>query len=452
MNDLFSAPPQKLVFSVTQLNREVRELLECNYGTILLEGEISNFSRPASGHFYFSLKDARAQIRCAMFKGNNRYLRVQPKNGMQVQLRGRLSLYEARGEFQFIAEHLEEAGEGQLQRQFEKTKQQLQAKGLFADKHKKPIPSFPTRIGIITSPTGAAIHDVISVLKRRFPGASVIIYPTPVQGDAAISEISRMIRLAAERKECDVLLLIRGGGSLEDLWAFNEVSVAEAIYTCPLPVVSGVGHEIDFTIADMVADKRAPTPSAAAELVSPDAEMLLQRVETLTRRLLRVIPDQFEQINNRTQALEARLKTQHPERKLVQQAQICDELEMRLQRGLKRLMAMKNNQFEQNRQRLFRSQPGDKIERMQSQLEKSAQQLQYLQKKKLDNLQNRLQVLVRGLDNVSPLSTLQRGYAVVTEYSSGHVVRDALAVKEGEKVVAQLAKGQLVCTVDSRED
>jgi len=258
------------IYSVGRLNAEARGLLEGAFPLIWVQGELSNVSRPSSGHLYFTLKDANAQVRCAMFRGNNRFLKFRPADGAQVVVRASLSLYEARGDYQLIVQSMEEAGDGALQRAFEALKQKLAAEGLFEAAHKRALPTLPKRIGVITSPTGAAIRDILSVLKRRFPAIPVLIYPVAVQGQAAGAEIAAMIRRADMRRDCDVLIIARGGGSLEDLWAFNEEIVARAIFDCSIPTVSGVGHEVDFTIADFVADQRAPTPSVAAEMVSPD--------------------------------------------------------------------------------------------------------------------------------------------------------------------------------------
>jgi len=262
--------PDRDVYTVSRLNQTARQLLEQGLPRIWLEGELSNLSRPSSGHLYFTLKDSRAQIRGAMFRNRNQLLRFRPQEGMQMLVRCRISLYEPRGDYQLIAESMEEAGDGALQRAFEELKRKLDLEGLLRAEHKQPLPLLPRRIGVVTSPSGAAIRDVLSVLKRRFPAIPVMVYPVPVQGKEAGREIAAMLHRAGERRECDVLILTRGGGSLEDLWAFNEEVVARAIHDCPVPVISAVGHEVDFTIADFVADQRAPTPSAAAELASPD--------------------------------------------------------------------------------------------------------------------------------------------------------------------------------------
>ncbi|HEU4485077.1 MAG TPA: exodeoxyribonuclease VII large subunit, partial [Povalibacter sp.] len=273
MADLFTpAVPERDVYSPTRLNREARTLLERGFPVLWIEGEMSNLSRPSSGHWYFSIKDEGAQLRCAMFRQRNLLARFTPRDGQVVLLRGRISLYEPRGDYQFLVDHIEEAGEGALRRRFELLKTRLAAEGLFATERKRPLPKHPARIGVVTSPSGAAIRDVLHVLRRRFCSIPVLIYPVPVQGAGAATQIAAAIRLASARADCDVLILARGGGSLEDLWSFNEEVVARAIAACTIPIVSGVGHEVDFTIADFVADLRAPTPSGAAELVAPDCK------------------------------------------------------------------------------------------------------------------------------------------------------------------------------------
>src|SRR5580700_5001795 len=282
-----SARPDRDVYSVSRLNREVRTLLERGFGMIWLEGEISNFSRPSSGHWYFSMKDAGAQVRCAMFRQRNMLCAFTARDGQKVLLRARIGLYEPRGEFQLLVEHMEDAGLGALKRQFDELAAKLAAEGLFAPERKRPLPALPKRIGVITSPSGAAIHDILHVLARRFAAIPVLLYPVAVQGAAAAAEIIAALALAGRRAECDVLILARGGGSLEDLWAFNDEALARAIVASPIPVITGIGHEIDFTIADFAADVRAPTPSAAAELVVPDAEEWLAAFVRLSTRLQR---------------------------------------------------------------------------------------------------------------------------------------------------------------------
>ncbi len=280
-------------YTVSRLNQEVRTLLEGEFSSLWVEGEVSNVSRPASGHCYFSLKDAKAQLRCALFQNRAFLFRNCPCNGQQVRLRGRISLYEPRGDFQMIVEYVEEAGAGALRRSYDELRLRLEREGLFASERKQPLPRFPCRIGVITSASGAAIHDVLSVLRRRCPQLPVLIYPIPVQGEQAADQIAHAIRLASQRRECEVLLLVRGGGALEDLWAFNQEIVARAIQACPIPLVTGIGHESDVTIADFAADRRAATPTAAAELASPDRLEWQHRIEQLAERLKETLQRQL---------------------------------------------------------------------------------------------------------------------------------------------------------------
>src|SRR6516162_142534 len=322
--------PARDVYSVSRLNREVRVLLERGLGVLWVEGELSNFSQPASGHWYFSLKDRDAQLRCAMYRLKNSLVGFTPRAGMQVLVRGRISVYEARGEYQLIIEHLEEAGVGALRREFERLKTRLAAEGLFAQERKRALPRFPRRIGVITSPSGAALHDILKILARRYPPAAVLIYPSAVQGAGAVPALVAALRTASARAECDLLILARGGGSLEDLWAFNDERVARAIHGCALPVVSGVGHEIDFTIADFVADARAPTPSAAAELVVPDRLACLEAITRSAQRLGGGMRRELRGGEARLDAVGRRLKLAHPGVRLHQQMQRLDGLMQRL--------------------------------------------------------------------------------------------------------------------------
>jgi exodeoxyribonuclease VII large subunit len=395
--------PTRLVHSVTELNQMVRSLLEDALPLLWVEGEISNFMRPSSGHWYFSLKDSNAQIRCAMFQRQNKTLNFQPENGAKVLLRGKISLYEPRGDFQMIADFMEEAGDGALRRAFELLKLRLAAEGLFESAKKKVLPKIPKTIGVVTSPTGAAIRDIISVLKRRFPGITIIIYPTLVQGNSAAPQIVEALSVANTRKECEVIILARGGGSLEDLWPFNEEIVARAIFSSELPVISAVGHEIDFTIADFVADHRAPTPSAAAELVSPDRIEELQHLARIYTALTRQIKNKLNESRTRFEELLKRL--QHPGQRLRDQSQRLDELDQRLQRAM-------------------------------------------LQK--INHYQHQLTGLVRSLDAISPLATLARGYAIVSSEKTGEIIYRANQIENGEKIIAKLSEGNLKCLVEER--
>lgn len=390
----------RTIHSVTELNQMVRSLLEDAFPPIWVEGEISNFSCPHSGHWYFTIKDANAQVRCAMFQGKNRTLGFQPENGMHVVLRAKISLYEGRGDYQLLVDYMEEGGDGALRRAFEILKNKLLNEGLFAEENKKPLPSLPKVIGIITSATGAAIRDILTVLKRRFPAIAIIIYPTVVQGNQAAPQIVRAIEIANQRSECDVLILARGGGSLEDLWAFNEEPVARAIFASQIPIVSGVGHEIDFTIADFVADIRAATPSAAAELVSPDCVEWLQQLSQLQQRLLKRMQSFLQQNQQHLKMLIKQLR--HPGQRIQDQFQRLDELEQRLQRAFKNILSQRQHQ---------------------------------------------LGTLVRALDVISPLATLARGYAIVTLLETGAILRTAHQAKVGDQVQAKLGEGSLDCVV-----
>jgi exodeoxyribonuclease VII large subunit len=445
--------PARDVYTVSRLNREARLLLETSLPLLWVEGEISNLARPSSGHLYFSLKDAAAQVRCAMFRLRNQYLAFTPKDGMQVLARVRVSLYEGRGEFQLIVEHMEEAGDGALRRAFDELKRRLAAEGLFEEARKRPLPPWPRRIGVITSPTGAAIRDILSVLRRRFPSLPVLLYPVPVQGAGAGAEIARRIRQASQRAECDVLILARGGGSLEDLWAFNEEVVARAVHDCAIPVVVGVGHEIDFTIADFVADRRAPTPSAAAELVSPNGEECLERVLRLEARLLGLTQDRFARKGEHLGWLVQRLQQQHPGQRLQRRAQRLDEIEQRLLHAQRAHLRHARARLGELTAQLHRYLPIDALARLEARRENLAQRLHNALQLALERRRQRLAAAGRALDTVSPLATLGRGYAIVTRAADGTVVRAAREVEIGERVAARLAEGSLLCRVeDQREE
>ncbi len=443
--------PGRDVYSVSRLNREARELLETGLPLLWVEGELSNLARPSSGHLYFSLKDAQAQVRCAMFRNRNQLVRFRPADGMQVLARARVSLYEARGDYQLIVESLEEAGDGALRRAFEQLKQRLLAEGLFEAERKQPIPELPRRVGVITSPTGAAIHDVLTVLRRRFPAIPVLIYPVPVQGKAAAPEIARMIRRASERAECDVLILCRGGGSLEDLWAFNEEVVARAIADCEIPLVTGNGHEVDDTISDFSADLRAPTPSGAAESVSPDGADWLRRLDRLGERLTGVERAGLARRAERLQWLARRLLQQHPGQRLCQQTQRLDELEQRLLRGMQSGVRRHLLLLDHGLARLLHHTPLHRIERAREHCARLAQRLHQHMRRRLERHGDQIAGLGRALDAVSPLATLGRGYAIVRR-PDGSVVRDARTVSAGDEIEARLARGRLVCDVKETRD
>ncbi len=446
-----AGPPraERDVYSVSRLNKEVRLLLESGLPVLWLEGELSNFAAPASGHWYFSLKDSAAQVRCAMWRQRNTAVRFRPRDGMAVLVRARVGLYEPRGEYQLLVETLEEAGEGALKREFEKLKARLAAEGLFAVERKRPLPAVPRRIGVVSSPTGAAIHDILRVLRARFPAAAVLLYPTAVQGAAAVPEIVRAIEAASRRKECDVLIVARGGGSLEDLWCFNDERVARAIATCAVPTVSGVGHEVDVTIADFVADVRAPTPSAAALATVPDKrswlETLLQFEQRFAGAVGRVLRAQALVIG----ALAQRLQVSHPGAKLAQHAQRLDDLELRMRLALRAAVSARHQRLETLSTRLWRENPRHRLEELCARAAALRQRMVSAFNGQLNTLEQRLAIAARTLDAVSPLATLGRGFAVVTR-ADGALLRDAAQAPIGTAIEARLARGRLRAQVTAQ--
>jgi exodeoxyribonuclease VII large subunit len=434
--------PERKIFQISELNQSVRKLLEGQFPLIWVEGEISNLACPASGHIYFTLKDSKAQVSCAMFKGRNQLLRFNPENGMQVLIRTRVSLYEPRGNYQLIAEHMEAAGDGALLRAFEELKAKLAKEGLFDEDLKYPVPELPKRIGVITSATGAAIRDVLSVLERRFPAIPILVYPVPVQGEAAAPAIVKTLQLASKRKDCDVLLLVRGGGSLEDLWAFNEEIVARAIYDCELPVISGVGHEVDFTIADFVADHRAPTPSAAAELASPDQETYLGNYLYYQQRLTQLIQQKISRYREQLNWLQLRLKQRHPVSYLEQQSQRLDELQQRLITAWQYNLREQEHQLEQLSNRLLASSPDYQIDMGTQRLAELGLRLKQSILHVFNNKKQQLASLSRTMHAVSPLETLARGYAIASD-SNGNTVSECNQVKAGDQLNIRLHQGSI---------
>ncbi len=436
------------VYSVSQLNAEARILLESGFGTVWVEGELSNVARPSSGHIYFTLKDADAQVRCAMFRQHGYRLGLRPEDGLQVLVRARVSIYQARGDYQLIVEHLEEAGDGALRRAFEELKQQLAAEGLFDAEHKRPLPAFPRQVGVITSPSGAAVRDILTTLKRRFPALPVIVYPVPVQGEGVEKQIARIIALADKRRECDVLILARGGGSLEDLQAFNTEVVARAIFSCNTPMVVGVGHEIDFTIADFVADQRAPTPTAAAELVSPNRDEWIATLQQYATQLSRRTETHLQRSQQNLTWLTSRFQQTHPGRRLMERAQRTDELERRLQRAQRVFLRDRTARIENTKARLLLWDPDKLLDRNRLRYQYLAQRLHAALRRAVVGHTQALQGLARALNAVSPLATLERGYAIVSHEKDGQIVRRWNEAEIGERVRAHLRHGQLICRVE----
>ncbi len=438
---------QATAITVSELNRRARALLETGVGRLWIEGEISNLARPASGHLYFRLKDESAQVGAAFFRNRQRGPTHAFKNGDHVLAYGQVSLYEARGDYQLIVESLEAAGEGVLQRRYEALKKKLAAEGLFDEDRKQPIPALPRRIGVVTSPSGAAVRDVLSVLRRRFPSVPVVIYPAAVQGDAAPGELIGALQAAVRRDECDVLILTRGGGSLEDLWAFNDERLARAIAECPLPVVSAVGHEVDFTIADFVADVRAPTPSGAAELVVPDRGDWLRAIETIATRIAR---QGRRTLENRAQALDwlgRRLVRASPAARVARQQDLLREHAGRLAAAMRRdLHARGSRLFTLNRA-LLQASPAVRVQRAVGRAAQLQQRLAAAGRGRVADAGHRLRLTARALDAVSPLATLDRGYAIVTDAATGKALTRAAQVETGADVRARLAHGELLATI-----
>lgn len=436
------------VLTPSQLTRRARDLLEDAFGLVWLEGEISNFSRPASGHLYFSLKDGGAQVRCAMFKPKSTYLRFRPVDGMQVLARARVSLYEARGEFQLIVEHLEEAGEGALQREFERLKALLAAEGLFATERKRALPRFPRRLAVITSATGAAVRDVLSVLARRYPLLAVDIVPVPVQGKEAPAAIVTALRGVGAAARHDAILLARGGGSIEDLWAFNDESVARAIHASALPVISAIGHETDFTIADFVADLRAPTPSAAAELLVPDMAELSRQLQQRQQRLHLLLQRRLQRRQQELDRLHAQLQARSPAQRLQLGESRLGNLRLRLHHAVQRTQQRARERSANLRTRLLRQAPEQRLQRARLALAHQRQLLQHRLRGGLDTRRAHLAELARALHAVSPLAVLARGYALLQDENDGRVIRSSRDTASGARLRARLAEGELQLRVE----
>jgi exodeoxyribonuclease VII large subunit len=438
--------PQRDIYSISRLNREAKALLEASFPLIWVEGEISNLARPASGHLYFSLKDEQAQVRCALFRGNLRQVSCTPRDGMQVLIRARVSLYEGRGDFQLIVNYMEEAGEGALRRAFEALKNRLAREGLFAAEHKQALPVLPSRIGVITSPSGAALRDILSTLKRRFPAIPVRLYPVPVQGEGAGEKIAAAVQLACHRADCDVLILARGGGSLEDLWAFNEEVVARAVHDCSIPIVCGVGHEVDYSIADLVADQRAPTPTAAAELVSPDSLEWLEWLERQDIRLRQLAQARLLHASQRLDWTSRRLV--HPRQRLVEGRQRLTELGRRLDSGQRAILQTRRLELLRFGSRLQAMSPAGRLATLGLRLKHLNKRLEQGMNTSLQHQQRRLELAMHALNSVSPLATLERGYAITRRLPGRELVRDHRQVAPGDRIETTLARGVLISLVE----
>ena len=443
---------QPHVYTVSQITRDVRAILEAAFETVWIEGEISNFRLASSGHAYFILKDDKAQIKCVLFRGQRAGMKFLPEDGDQVLLFGRVTVYEARGDYQLIVEAMEPKGLGALQKAFEQLKEKLAKEGLFDEARKQQLPEIPWKIGIVTSPTGAAIRDMIHVIQRRNPKTSILLYPAKVQGEGAAEEIAQGIRELNKRKDIDVLIVGRGGGSIEDLWAFNEEVVARAIAQSGIPVVSAVGHEIDYTIADFVADLRAPTPSAAAELVVPKLNDIVQDLQYLTNQMIERMAEDIEDYRERLRYLIDRRFFREPRRILEAPAQRLDEMVQRLLRGLDQWVLVKRGNLTQMVHRLFQASPGKNIQKLSERridlVARMVRRIEAQIKLKIEKLDG----AAKRLNALSPLNVLDRGYSITTSRKTGKAVTSSKEVKKGDAVRIRLAKGQLDATVDETID
>lgn len=437
------------IYTVSRLNREVRTILETGFPLLWIEAELSNFSRPASGHWYFSLKDEAAQVKCAMFKNRNQLVKVLPANGKQVLVRAKIGLYEPRGDYQLIIEHMEEAGDGALRRQFELLKIKLSNEGLFDASGKKEIPETVTRVGIVTSSSGAAIHDILTTLQRRFPMEKTVVYPVPVQGKGAANKIAAAINKANARQEIDVLIIARGGGSLEDLWEFNEEVVARAIYESDIPVVTGIGHEVDFTIADFVADQRAATPTAAAELISPDRYQQLQNLSAIESRLTYLIQHNLQQKQQKIDWLNKRIR--HPKDQLQIIKNKLYELSQRNISSIKRRLVAARSQTNLLEAQIQQYDPSHQVRELQQKVENMSSRFQRATKQVISTRTKKLQHLIYTLDALSPLHTLKRGYAIIKD-KNNKIIRNVNEIHTNQVIKTELAKGYIFSTITEVND
>lgn len=436
---------QRQVLTVSQLNKKTKQLVESEIGTVWLEGEISNFVNAASGHWYYTLKDNNAQIKCALFKFKNQRLSITPKEGDKVIVKGKVSLYEARGDYQMIADYMEASGIGDLQQQLNVLIKKLESHGLFSKEKKSPLPFLPKRIGVITSASGAAIHDVISVLERRCPMIPIIIYPTQVQGDTAANNIILALDKAVNRKECDVILMTRGGGSLEDLWSFNDETLAYKISECEIPIVAAIGHEVDITITELVADLRAATPSAAAELIAPDQQILWQKLDILNQDLNNSIFNLRHDLQTRLNI--ARLKLKDPESRLLEAKASIENLKYQLSNRFSNNVSTYQFKLEQLIQRLNQLNPKEQLLKNKHRLNMQKNKLLQGINKSIQLQQNNLALNANKLNTLSPLSTLQRGYSIAKDKLTQKVITKTNQIKQQQLLSIMLSDGEIECIV-----
>ncbi|MBS1269190.1 MAG: Exodeoxyribonuclease 7 large subunit [Gammaproteobacteria bacterium] len=439
---------RRRVLSVSSLNRRIKDLLESGYPQVWVEGEISNLSRPGSGHVYFSLKDGQSQIRCALFRGRSQSVTTDLVDGAQILVRAKLTMYESRGDTQLVVQTIEAAGEGALRRAFELLKRKLQEEGLFDEGHKQSLPAFPDRVGIITSPTGSAIRDIVATFKRRFPAIPLLIYPISVQGDHAVDDIREALSLASRYHGCKVLILARGGGSLEDMEAFNDERSARAVFECRVPVVCGVGHETDITICDLVADRRAPTPTAAAELVAPNAPEWLEVVAQTERRLIRLMTSRLEQVSQRVDWL-GRLIA-HPRQQLRTRADRLQATFNTLAGGMRANLQERNLAMFPLPARLIQSRPAARLMSLRNRIALTDERIHQAAKTNSTHRHQYLERMVSRLNSVNPLAVLARGYAMVTDARSLAIVKSIDQAQVDAEVDVRISDGSLLCAVKEK--
>ena len=442
---------QEHIYSVSELNKEVYQLLSSTFGVVWIEGEISNYLRSSAGHIYFSLKDEHSQIRCAMFRQQNQLVSFPIEDGKQILARARVGLYQPRGEYQLIVDYIEEAGEGLLRQCFELLKNKLQQEGLFDSSNKLPLPEFPQTLGIITSPSGAAIQDIFNIMNRRFPYINVIVYPTLVQGREATQQISKAIEIANERNECALLILTRGGGSLEDLWCFNEEQVARAMFDSTIPIISGIGHETDVTIADLVADYRAPTPSGAAEIAVPDADEIQQRLSNFNKQLLNTMQLLSAMIRQKYLSLDAKLQLKHPMSILEQYNQRLDLALQGMKASPRDYVTSISNRINVLHAWLLRSNPLSMHQNIQSTVTHTYRRLIVATQGIVSNKEQSLSITVAKLDGASPLNVLGRGYAYVLDPGTQRNIKSVRQVKVGSTIKTRLKDGSFGAKISSVE-
>lgn len=438
---------QEHIYSISELNDEVASTLTEGFGVIWVEGEISNLMRSAAGHVYFSLKDESASVRCAMFRMQNQSLDFELRDGMQILARTKVGLYKQRGEFQLIVEYAEESGEGLLRQRFELLKQTLQKEGLFDELHKKPLPKMPKTIGLVTSPKGAAVQDIIKTIKRRYPIVRVIVYPTLVQGNEATKKIASAIDIANQRDECDVIIIARGGGSLEDLWCFNEELVARSIFHSKIPIISGIGHETDFTITDLVADLRAATPTAAAEIALPTTSEIIDRLNRYIFDITQLIDYKVNHFRHQLKSASLRMQASHPQSKLQFNMQKLDLINEKIQKLPMMQVSDLKNIFKISFSKLLASNPKINIEAERQNLEMKNMALSNAIIGLIESKRNHFSVMTAQLEGASPLQSLSRGYALVTN-EDGRNIKSVKKIKTGASVKTKLSDGSFVSRVE----